>query len=71
MKDGSKMNLFAKEYINIIEYGKGISYQNDNNYLDIFSSGDAIFGVKNNGKYHSTIKIFCKNIKEVQYLNIK
>lgn len=68
MKDNSKMYLNAKEYINIIGYGKGISYQNDKNFLDVFSSGDVIFGVKNNGNYHSTIKIFCSNIKNIKYL---
>jgi hypothetical protein len=74
MNDSSKKYFLAKELINLTDLGKGISYETEKskgttqNFLDVFSSGVVIFGVKHEKGYGSTMKMDCPSIKKIDYL---
>ncbi|MEA2019715.1 MAG: tetratricopeptide repeat protein [Campylobacterota bacterium] len=72
--DNSNKTIFtASQRINIGKYGKGITYINKKHdrFLDVFANGKIFFGVKENGRFYRTMKLYCKDIrykKELDYL---
>lgn len=71
--DSDKMIFTASERINVTKYGRGIIYINSrrNRFLDVFASGKIFFGIKDNGRFYRTMKLYCKDIrykKELNYL---
>jgi hypothetical protein len=67
MANNTKM-FEAKEYINDTDYGKGISYQSNDSFLDIYSNGKVVFGIIQNNGYRKTIKMYCTGVNKVKYL---
>lgn len=70
--DGSDKMLFnASERINVAKYGRGITYINTkrNRFLDVFASGKIFFGIKDNGRFYRTMKMYCKDIRYKEELN--
>lgn len=68
MRDGSEKLFLATERLNLSKEGKGISYQTENVFLDIFANGKVYFGIKDSAGYHKTMKFFCKNVRNIKYL---
>lgn len=74
MTESSKKYFLAKDFLNLTDLGTGVSYETEKtewakkNLLDVFSASDVIFGVKHSGKYASTIKTYCLEIRKIDYL---
>lgn len=68
MNDGTEKLFKATEKLNLSKEGKGISYHSGNAFLDVFASGKVYFGIKDSEGYHKTMKFYCKNIRNIDYL---